>query len=141
MQIDEILKLDCAEFVIEFYRYVIDKKNRQVLSSIEKSVYLVLSMLPDTEMEGFADLFMQMYSQEDFQVIEKLLRQLDLNILADQLINAKRLFAVLDGVSEDDQRWREFDEIGKNVMAEGSQLYLTHQRVCAWIKAHANEFL
>jgi hypothetical protein len=122
-----------------------------VLQPIEEEVYLVLSMLLDIEMEGFVDLFHQLYSWHECSVVEATLRKIDLHNLADLFTEAKLIFSngkrnlteeeyqAIDPFGND-ERWQRFDTIGKQMLVEGSEIYLIGERICSYVQAHINAF-
>jgi hypothetical protein len=150
--IDEILALDCLDLVNELYEFVSEKRRvGQALLAIEEETYLVLSMLLDIEMEGFVDLFYQFYTLRETYVVEAGLRKLELNRLAELFSEARSIFTNgrIELTEEEykdiypfgkDERWQRFDEIGDEILAEESEIYLIGDGVCAYVRVHANEF-
>jgi hypothetical protein len=146
--LSEILRLEDEAFEGEFYGYLIDKRVAdQPLTEFEQISYLLLSMRPSIEMEGFVDLFYQLYSLQETAVVEDNLRRLGLVGLADLFAKAKNLYIngkpditeeeyrAIDPFGED-ERWRRFDEIGNEVMDAESEIFLLPNRVREWVKAN-----
>ncbi len=105
----------------------------------------------DIEMEGFVDLFYQLYSLRECSIIETHLRAFGLHQLAALFAEAKQLYTggKLDITDEEysaidpfgmDERWQRFDAIGEQILAEDSELYKLEEYVCAYVKAHAHQF-
>jgi hypothetical protein len=148
--LNEIINIaKCNELVSEFYSYLIEKKNsKQELNDIEEVVYLLVSMLLDIEMEGFVDLFHQLYSLKDCLVVEDNLRQFGLHKLADLFSEAKLIYinGKLDITQEeykqinpfilDEIHGRRFDEIGDLILAEDSEIYKIGDCICEFIKSN-----
>ncbi|MDP9315981.1 MAG: DMP19 family protein [Chloroflexota bacterium] len=149
--ISEILTLDCADFIVQFYNYLTDKQRvHQPLTEIEEVAYLLLTMRLDIEMEGFVDLFYQLYSLRECSIVETHLRAFGLHQLAALFAEAKQLYTggKLDITDEEysaidpfgtDERWQRFDAIGELILAEDSELYKLEEYVCAYVKAHADQ--
>ena len=150
--ITEILALGCPDLVNEFYELVSEKRSSgQDLLPIEEEIYLALSMLLDIEKQGFVDLFYQFYTLRETYVVESFLRKLELNRLAELFSEARLIFtnARLGFTEEEykeiypfgnDERWQRFAEIGDEILAEESEIYLIGDCVCEYVKVHANEF-
>ena len=150
--ITEILALNCPELITELYGFVSEKRRTgQALLAIEEETYLALSMLLDIEMEGFVDLFHQLYTLRETYIVESMLHKLELKRLAELFSEARSIFT--DGKVElteeeykeinpfgHDVRWQRFDEIGNEILAEGSEIFLMGDRVCTYVRAHVNEF-
>jgi hypothetical protein len=145
-QLDEILTLDGGPFGVAFYDYLVAKKNGGAsLHPAEEEAWLLLTMPLDIYMEGFVDLFYQLYSLRDCAIVEACLKKLDLHRLAALFAEAKALYTdgrtdlteeeyhQIDPFGEDD-RWQRFDEIAQDVLAAGSELYLIGERVELYIK-------
>jgi hypothetical protein len=147
--LNEVFKIDnCDEFVSELYGYLIDKINsHQELNDVEEVAYLLLSMKLDIEMEGFVDLFHQLYSLRECFVVEQSLRKFGLHKLADLFSEAKRIF--INGNNNLTQEEYEqidpfllgktqshrFGEIGDLILAENSEIYKIPDYVCDFIKS------
>jgi hypothetical protein len=150
--IAEILVLDCPDLVNELYEFVSEKhRTGQTLLPIEEETYLALSMLADIEMEGFVDLFHQFYTLRETDVVEGFLQKLELKRLAKLFAEARSIFtnSRVELTEEEykeinpfdhDARWQRFDKIGNEILAEGSEVFLIGDRVCAYVRAHLNEF-
>jgi len=153
--LNEILNIaECNELVSGFYSYLVEKKNsKQELNNVEEVVYLLVSMLLDIEMEGFVDLFHQLYSLRDCLVVEHNLRQFELYKLADLFSEAKLIYinGKLDITQEeykqlnpfflDEIQGRRFDEIGDLILAENSEIYEIGDCICNFIKSNRTAFL
>lgn len=147
--LQELLQLEDVQFAQALYSYLVDKRTtHQSLDEVENVAYLLLTMLLDIEMEGFVDLFYQLYSLEETRVVERYLRYFELNKLAALFAEAKQLY--IDGKADiteeeyqaidpfgDDERWGRFDQIGKEILAADSEIYLLPERVYTWVKSHA----
>jgi hypothetical protein len=150
--IPEILALDRPDLVYELIEFISEKRRTgQVLLPIEEEVYLALSMLLDIEKQGFVDLFYQFYTLRETYVVESVLRKLELNRLAGLFSEARSIFTNgrIELTEEEykeiypfgnDERWQRFDEIGDEILAEDSEIYLIGDRVCAYVRVHAIEF-
>ena len=150
--IAEILALDCPDLVYELIEFVSEKRRAgQALLPIEEEIYLALSMLLDIEKQGFVDLFYQFYTLRETYVVESMLRKLELNRLAELFSEVRAIFTNgrIELTEEEykeiypfgnDARWQRFDEIGDEILAEESEIYLIGDRVCNYVKVHANEF-
>lgn len=153
-QLNEILETnDCNTMVAEFYFFLVEKRLKHKLNEVEEVVYLLLNMLPDIEMEGFVDLFHQMYSLNECMIVERSLRQLEFNQLADLFSEAKSIFIrgrvnitqeeyeqIAPFAYEETQTGRRFDEIGELFLAKDSEIYRLGDGLCKFIKANS-EFL
>jgi len=149
--LNEILSItDCNELVSEFYSYLIEKKNsNRKLNDIEEVVYLLVSMLLDIEMEGFIDLFHQLYSLRECLVVEQNLRQFGLHKLADLFSEAKSIYIKgkfditqeeyeqIDPFTLDEMQSRRFEEIGETILAKDSEIYRLGDSVCQFIKSNS----
>lgn len=151
--LQEILMLDCSDLEVELYKYVAVKRSAgQLLHPIEEEVYLVISLLLDIEMEGFVDLFHQLYSWRECSVVEATLQKLRLHKLADRFVEARLIYSNgRDDLTEEeyrainpfdnDVRWQRFDEIGKEILAKESEIYLIGKRICAYVKANIDALI
>src|SRR5689334_6753007 len=134
----EILEIeDCNKLVAEFFFFLEDKKNsRAVFNDLEWSTWLLLNLLPGMEMEGIEDLFHQLYSLEECELVEKYLRQLQLDELADLFGEAKSIYIghrsqitqaeyrQIDPFALEESQLHRLEEIGKTILKKGSQIYL-----------------
>ncbi|MEX0727852.1 MAG: hypothetical protein WD065_16365 [Planctomycetaceae bacterium] len=150
LPLDRILQLSGTDFNIAFYDYLTERKSQEsAMSPIEEEAWLVLTLLLDIEMEGFIDLFYQLYSLRDCDIIEDCLKKLGLQKLATQFAEAKFLYTGgRNGITEVDFRgidpWIDtladetaaarFDAIGNEILAEGSEIYLVDRRVEIYVK-------
>ena len=147
-----MLALDCPDLVYKLIEFVSEKRTAgQHLLPIEEEIYLALSMLLDIEKQGFVDLFYQFYTLRETYVVESFLRKLELHRLAELFSEARSMYTNgrLELTEEEykevypfgnDERWQRFDEIGDEILAEDSEIYLIGDRVCDYVKVHANEF-
>jgi hypothetical protein len=146
----EILNItDCNELISGFYSYLVEKKNsNQKLNDVEDVVYLLVSMLLDIEMEGFVDLFHQLYSLQDCIVVEQNLRRFRLHKLANLFNEAKLIYIngnlditqeeykEISPVIPDEIQSRRFEEISDLVLAEDSEIYKIGDCVCDFVKSN-----
>ena len=149
--LNEILEInDCNELVSEFYFFVSDKKSFKLeLNKIEEVAYLLLSMLPSIEMDSILDLFHQLYSLDECVVVEKSLRQFELNKLADLFNEAKSIFInnksnitqeeykQIDLGTINENQDRRLDEISKMILAKDSEIYRLGDCLCKFIKSNS----
>ncbi len=146
--LQELVTLNNPEFCLQFYDYLIEKINaKQPLHEFEEVSYLLLTMKLDIEMEGFIDLFYQLYSLRECRIVEENLRKFGFNRLADLFVEAKNLYiGGKSDITEEEYRdidpfdnedsLRSLDEIGEQIMAEGSGIYLIGERVCEYARAN-----
>jgi len=146
--LNEILNItDCNKLVSEFYAYLVEKKNKNhKLNEIEEVTYLLVSMLLDIEMEGFVDLFHQLYSLRECLVVEQNLRQFGLNKLADLFSEGKSIYInskfditpeeyeQIDLSMFDETQTHRLDEIGEMILAKESEIYEIGDQICQFIK-------
>ena len=149
--LNEILSItDCNKLVADFYGYLLEKKNsNRKLNDVEEVVYLLVSMLPDIEMEGFIDLFHQLYSLRECLVIEQNLRQFGLHKLADLFSEGKALYIKsriditqeeyeeIDISAFDETQNSRFNEIGDLILAKDSEIYQLGEYICQFIKSNS----
>jgi hypothetical protein len=151
----EILTNDNCDWLCgELYGFIIQKKiDCQPLHPVETVIYLMMVMRDDMAMEGFIDLFHQLYSLEECRIVEDKLREFGLYRLADLFAEAKHLF--IEGRTEItqseyeeidpfqyDDSWRErFDAIGDQVIAPDSEIYQLAEPLCRYVRANAAELL
>jgi hypothetical protein len=147
-RLEDILSIsNCDQLCAALYNYVISKlANNEELSDVEEKIYLLISMLPDIEMEGFIDLFYQFYSLRECIVVEETLKVLGLCNLANLFRKAKDIYlhgnenilsdqdfhGLYDHLSEE-QRCQIY-EIGGEILAEGSEIYQIANRLCQYIR-------
>jgi hypothetical protein len=146
----DILKLESADFGVPFYGYLVDRKNSgEPLHPVEEEAWLVLTMQLDIEMEGFVDLFYQLYSLRECDIVEATLRKIGLHRLAELFVEAKKLYVGgrtdisqseydaidpwVDTLGKNDG-WKEFEAIDREIMAEGSEIYLVWPRMEKYVK-------
>jgi hypothetical protein len=145
--LSEILQLEGGEFGVAFYDYLVARKNSaEPLGPVEEEAWLLLTMLLDIEMEGFVDLFYQLYSLRECSIVQAGLQKLGLHRLARLFGEAFSIY--IDGNAditeeqyrqidwENGGRWPRFDAIGEEILAEGSEIYLIGDRVEQYVKAH-----
>lgn len=142
---------DCEQLCSELYSYFIEKRGS--LNELEEEAYLLLGMLPDIEMEGFADLFYQRYSLRECAIVENSLRKLGLGKLAGLFGEAKSIYlrGRIDITQEeyeqlapfmlDEMQGSRFDAIGDLFVAHDSEIYLIPERLCQYLKAHAEKLI
>jgi hypothetical protein len=144
---------DCDWLCLELDTFVGDKKFAgKPLHPVETVVYLLVSMLPRIEMDGFIDLFHQAYSLDECAIVEDSLREFGLYRLADLFAEAKQIFiggrmnitqAEYEEIDpfQDDEKWKRFDEIGDQVLAPDSEIYQFVEPLCRYIRENAAELL
>jgi hypothetical protein len=146
--LEHILSLEGDEFQVAFYDYLVAKRAAAVpLDPVEQEAWLLLTMLLDIEMEGFVDIFYQLYSLRDCAIVQAGLEKLGLNHLSRLFAEA---FSIYVGgkaaITEEEYRqiqpfdrsgpWLRFDAIGEEVLSEGSEIYLIGERVERYVKVH-----
>jgi hypothetical protein len=149
----DILNLPPEKFGVELFDYLTTKKGAGYpLTTIEEVAYLLLVLRLDIDMNGFVDLFYQQYSLRECHIVEAGLHVLQLHTLADLFAEAKHIYT--DGrtdlteeqyqtINPFDNRtkWQRFDEIGEQILAEGSEVYLLSERLYAYFQKHRDVLL
>ena len=142
----KILELEGGDFEAEFFNYLSAKSLAGTLQPVEEEAWLILSMLPRIEMEGFVDLFYQLYSVRECATVRQALGRMGLNKLKGQFEEAFSIYVSgkLD-IAEEEYRsidpfgssdnWSRFDAIGVQMLEEGSELYLVGERTEQYVKA------
>jgi hypothetical protein len=138
---------NCDDLIGTLYDYVLTKViNDEELTDVEEKVYLLVSMLLDSEMEGFVDLFYQFYSLRECAIVEETLRSLGLIKLAKLFRKAKDIYMYAnDHISSDDdfhalylqltdEQRRQIDEIGDEILAQDSEIYQIGDKLCQYVK-------
>lgn len=150
LSLEQILSLTAGEFGVAFYDYLVEKKNRrQTLHPVEEEAWLVLTMQFDIEMEGFVDLFYQLYSLRDCAIVDACLKKLGLHRLAELFLEAKQLYvggqtAITEAKYQSINPWKDtlgkndgwsrFEAIEKEFLAPGSELFMVWDRVESYVK-------
>jgi hypothetical protein len=148
-RLSEILSLSASEFQLAFYDYLVAKRSRrEPLTAVETEGWLLLTMLPHIEMEGFVDLFCQLYTLEECGIVKAALDKLRLRRLASLFAEAFSIYTSgRPDITEEEYRavdpfgdgpeWRRFDQIDTEILAKGSEIYLIGERVEQYVKARS----
>lgn len=147
----EVLMFEGAAFEKALYEHLSNKRESSLaLSSVEEEAWLLLVMLPRIEMEGFVDLFYQCYSLKDCAIVQTALRKLELNRLAQGFAEAFSIYSNGNAeITEQEYRlidpfgnsehWNRFDQIGEELLAPSSEIYLISERLELYVKGQSRE--
>ncbi len=147
--LDNIQSSDCDSLVNAVYVGAVAKvASNEELSNVEEKVYLLTNMLTYSEMEGFISLFDQFFSLRDCIVVEETLSLIGLIKLADLFRRARDIYmgGIQGSLSEDDfhalylqlseERLYKINEIGVEILAEGSEIYQIANKLCPYVKGY-----
>ena len=146
--------LDPEKLVYELDNYLSHKHHvrKLPLSQTERGFLLLASMQSWIEMEGFHDLFYQQYSLSDCVLVERVMREIGVERLADLFTEAKRIYMRhRTNLTEDDFKQLDpfdlpepdaarFDEIAEAVYASDSELFLLADGLARYARNHREEF-
>ena len=117
-------------------------------SEVEEEAYLILSMLPEAEINGFGSLFYQLYTLQQCATVENGLRKLGLVQIAALFSEAKLIYLrgrtsvteeeyrELDPFNLDIEQARRFDQISDQIRSGDSGLYYIDDRLCQYFKSN-----
>lgn len=145
---------DCNEMLLALIDFVFTKRLvKERVNRVAESIYLVLDMLPSMEMDGIDSLFHERYSLQECVIVENFLRELRFNRLADLFANAKFVFVggrlditqaeyeQIDLAQMQPTQSSELDQIADRILESGSEIYLTGEFLCDYIRSHKEDIL
>jgi len=146
--------IEPERLVYELDNYLSHKRHvrKLPLSQAERGFLLLASMQSWIEMEGFQDLFYQQYNLSDCVLVERVMREIGVERLADLFTEAKGIyvrhrtnlteeeFKKLEPFDLPEADVARFDEIAEAVYASGSELFLLADGLAKYAQNHREEF-